>query len=241
MPTTPARPTYPERVYDALEPLAGALVLDGGAGTGIATRALLRRGARVVPFDIGRADPAEGSCPHARAPCRRRRRSGLAVPRLVRRSGVLRGVVALARAHRRCGEVARVLRDGGRWAGWWSHPRADGDEWFDRYWNAVEAACRWTIRSQRDTDWSDGVRQSGRFVVGDRITVPWVREVSVDTWLADERSKSYIEALSGPSRTKLLGELERIVCREFPGGQMRVHYETWLWTATKPETHLEPA
>jgi hypothetical protein len=49
------RPGYPEAVYDALEPLAEALVLEGGAGTGIATRALLERGARVVSFDVGRS------------------------------------------------------------------------------------------------------------------------------------------------------------------------------------------
>ncbi|HEX4777867.1 MAG TPA: methyltransferase domain-containing protein, partial [Acidimicrobiia bacterium] len=48
-----ARPSYPDAVYDALEPLAGSLVLEGGAGTGIATRALLSRAARVVPFDVG--------------------------------------------------------------------------------------------------------------------------------------------------------------------------------------------
>jgi 16S rRNA A1518/A1519 N6-dimethyltransferase RsmA/KsgA/DIM1 with predicted DNA glycosylase/AP lyase activity len=46
------RPGYPAGVYDALGPLAGAVVLEGGAGTGIATRALLDRGAHVVPFDL---------------------------------------------------------------------------------------------------------------------------------------------------------------------------------------------
>ena len=46
------RPSYPDGVYDGLEPLAGRLVFEGGAGTGIATRALLQRGARVVPFDV---------------------------------------------------------------------------------------------------------------------------------------------------------------------------------------------
>jgi ubiquinone/menaquinone biosynthesis C-methylase UbiE len=52
-----ARPSYPDGLYQALEdvtgPLAGQLVLDGGAGTGIATRQLARRGARTVALDIG--------------------------------------------------------------------------------------------------------------------------------------------------------------------------------------------
>jgi protein-L-isoaspartate O-methyltransferase len=47
------RPNYPEPVFDALDPLEGKRVLEGGAGTGIATAALLRRGARVVTFDVG--------------------------------------------------------------------------------------------------------------------------------------------------------------------------------------------
>lgn len=46
------RPGYPDALFDALEPLDGELVLEGGAGTGIATRSLLRRGARVFPFDV---------------------------------------------------------------------------------------------------------------------------------------------------------------------------------------------
>ena len=52
-----ARPEYPEAVYDALEAATGPLrwrtVFDGGAGTGIASRALAARGAHVVAFDIG--------------------------------------------------------------------------------------------------------------------------------------------------------------------------------------------
>jgi ubiquinone/menaquinone biosynthesis C-methylase UbiE len=52
-----ARPSYPSALFDQLEeragPLAGRLVLDWGAGTGIASRQLAARGARVVSLDIG--------------------------------------------------------------------------------------------------------------------------------------------------------------------------------------------
>src|ERR1039458_8862250 len=51
------RPGYPDGLYTALEdttgPLSGALVLDAGAGTGIATRQLTARGARAIALDIG--------------------------------------------------------------------------------------------------------------------------------------------------------------------------------------------
>src|SRR5215207_7044019 len=48
-----ARPGYPPRVYEALGALEGLTVLDVGAGTGIATRELLLRGASVVAIDAG--------------------------------------------------------------------------------------------------------------------------------------------------------------------------------------------
>ena len=49
------RPAHPAALYDALEPLRGRLVVEGGCGTGISTRALIDRGAIVYPFDIGPA------------------------------------------------------------------------------------------------------------------------------------------------------------------------------------------
>jgi 2-polyprenyl-3-methyl-5-hydroxy-6-metoxy-1,4-benzoquinol methylase len=49
-----ARASYPDEVFDALGPLEGLRVLDVGAGTGIATRALIARHANVVAIDSGR-------------------------------------------------------------------------------------------------------------------------------------------------------------------------------------------
>lgn len=49
-----ARPSYPSGVFDALGALTGVRVLDIGAGTGIATRQLLDRGAKVIAVDRGR-------------------------------------------------------------------------------------------------------------------------------------------------------------------------------------------
>ena len=49
-----ARPSYPDEVLDALGPLEGVRVLDVGAGTGLATRALIARQAKVVAVDSGR-------------------------------------------------------------------------------------------------------------------------------------------------------------------------------------------
>ncbi|GFE15966.1 hypothetical protein Sgleb_40130 [Streptomyces glebosus] len=59
-----ARPGYPPALFDAIEelagqPLAGARVLDVGAGTGIATQLLAERGARVTAVEPGAAMAAE--------------------------------------------------------------------------------------------------------------------------------------------------------------------------------------
>jgi SAM-dependent methyltransferase len=224
------RAAYPAALYDVLEPLEGLVVLEGGAGTGIATRALAARGAHLVPFDIGAA----------------------VLQRAVLRAPGLPAVVADGAAmpfkdacadmlcfaqswhwvdeRRRCAEAARVLRPGGRWAGWWSHARADGESWFDTYWTIVEAACD-AHRDQRDIDWGDGLETSGLFVVGPRVTVPWVRRTSVDVWLTDERSRSYIAALPHHVRERVLRALEAVLRQRFPDGGMDVRYETWLWTA----------
>src|SRR6266496_2273830 len=87
-------------------------------------------------------------------------------------------------------EMARLLAPAGRWAGWWNHPRADGEPWFESYWDLLE---RRTVaqRAHRDVDWGATIERE-LFDEPTFVSVPWVREVSIETWLVDERSHSYI-------------------------------------------------
>ena len=135
-------------------------------------------------------------------------------------------------ADRRAGEAARVLRTGGRWAAWWSHARADGERWFEAWWEAVEALTV-ARRTERDTDWGADLEASGFFDVSGRMRFPWLREVTVEQWLNDDRSKSYIANLPEPNRTALLTTIEQIIRGAFPGERMNVPYETLLWIASK--------
>ncbi len=226
-----ARPSYPDDVYDALGPLRGLLVLEGGAGTGIATRALASRGARVVAYEIGVAMLARAV---ARSP-------GLPAvvadgARLPFRDGCA-DLICFAQswhwlaAEQRRSEVARVLQPGGRWAAWWSHATADGETWFDATWDLIEGVCPPVHRSQRDTDWGAELRASGSFDVGDRIDVPWVREVSVDAWIQDLSSHSFVMALREDARSSLLDAIRDAAARAFPDGSMRIPHETRLWIA----------
>ncbi len=227
-----ARPSYPEGVYDALGDLAGLTVLDVGAGTGIATRQLLERGARVVAIDPGRTVLARAvthvpGLPAAVA-------DGAVLPVCAESSDL----ACFAQSWHwldeaaRVQEVHRVLRPRGRWAGWWSHARADEEDWFDDYWSTIEATCPGTHRNQRDIDWGATVDLPTMFVA-DRVVVPWTRTTSTDSWLTDQASHSYVAALEDGKRKALLTQLREVVELEFPSGTMAVRYETWLWIATK--------
>jgi SAM-dependent methyltransferase len=226
------RPGYPDSLFDAFEPLEGLRVLEGGAGTGIASNVLLERGARLVAFDIGIGVlyRAKRSMPALRCIVA----DGASLPF----SDGCADLLCFAQSwhwldeKRRVTEAARVLRPGGRWAAWWSHARADLEPWFESYWGAVESATvarRW----ERDTDWGQGMRDPALFDVSERVTCSWIRDATVEQWLAQERSNSYIASLPEPDRLAILSRIEQTVRTRFPDGQMQVPYETWLWIATK--------
>lgn len=224
-----ARPGYPEALFDALGPLEGALVVEGGCGTGIATRRLIERGARVVGVEVG--------------------------PKMLRRAierspGLLalQGDAARLPIFEHCAdllcfaqswhwvdervrvqEAHRVLHPGGRWTAWWSHARDDGEPWFDAYWDTIEQACPGTLRCQRDINWAEDLAQSGLFSVEGPNVFPWVREVEIEAWLTDHRSQSNIATLDEVEQVRLLAHLRALLQQQFPDGIARVRYETRLW------------
>jgi SAM-dependent methyltransferase len=230
------RPSYPDSVFAAIErhagPLAGATVIEGGAGTGIASRQLRARGARVVAVDLSEAMLRQGQVPAA----------GPAAiadgARLPLRDGCA-ALVAYAQAWHwldaaaASAEVARVLRPGGAWAAWWSYPRADGEAWFDRYQDLIEAACPVYRRSRRDVDWGATLDAAGGFAAPVRFVRPWRRPATVEGWLTDEQSHSYVAGLDPPARDALVAELRALLDEAFPDGRMAVAYETWLWIARR--------
>jgi ubiquinone/menaquinone biosynthesis C-methylase UbiE len=239
-----ARPSYPDGVYDSLEraagPLAGQVAVDCGAGTGIATRQLAARGARTISLDIGERmlrralARSPGSC-FLLADCS-------AIP--------LRACSADLTCFgqswhwmdpdRAPGEVARVLRPGGHWAAWWSHPAADGESWFDTYQDVMESACVEYYRAARRADadaaedWdSESIARSGEFEQGTRSVVPWTRALGTLEWITEERSKSYVAALPAADREQLLVRVAGILAERFPGGRMNVPYRTAIWIARR--------
>ncbi len=224
------RPSYPDGVFEALGDLRGLRVADIGAGTGIATRQLLERGADVVAIDAGAAVLAQAA----------RRTENL-------KAGVADGarlplrdasfdLVCFAQSWHwldpatRVDEVRRVLGRGGRLAAWWSHAAIQTGGWFDSYWTAIERACPGTHRSQAETDWGP------TFVPLSAVTgtVPWVREVSVHDWITDQSSHSYVATMDEAPRRALLTELRTICATAFSAGTMQIPFITRLWIATSP-------
>jgi SAM-dependent methyltransferase len=233
-----ARPSYPDGVFaaiaDAAGPLAGKLVLDGGAGTGISTRQLAERGARTVALDIGEQMLR-------RAQARSPRSSfviadGNAPP--LRDASV--DLVCFAQSWHwfasepAAREIARVLRPGGYWAAWWNMEWADGEAWFDAYQSLLESACPGYNRRHRDSRWADeSIDAAGLFEPSTGAEVPWTWTLSVSRWLAYERSKSYVGGLPAAHRDALLSRIGEIATGRFPDGQMSVPYRTRLRMARR--------
>jgi SAM-dependent methyltransferase len=238
-----ARPSYPPAVFDELErrtgPLRDRLVLDFGAGTGIASRQLASRGATVVSLDIGEQMLRRARARSPQVPC------VLADGHRMPVRDAAADLVTFAQAWHwfdgplATAEVARVLRPGGYWAAWWNRASAAGEPWFDRYEDLLEAACPgYTWRRQLDTqlepDWSGAsVRALGPVEPAGTVVLPWIRHVSATDWLTDERSHSYVIALEPAVRDSLLGEVAAIIAAHVPDGQLAVQYQTTLILARK--------
>jgi SAM-dependent methyltransferase len=234
-----ARPTYPESVFVTLEAEAelrpGSLVVEGGAGTGIATEQLERRGAVVIAFDLGELMMREAT-----------ERMGLrtAVVADGNHVPIRTGVADLCcfaqswhwlDARAASAEVARILRSGGAWAAWWSHPRADGEPWFEEYQRYLEQRFFPYDRRQRDIDWGATVVGNHGLRIVHEVRLPWQRHLTLDDWIADESTKSYFAALSDDDRQRHLEQLRGLLRRHLGDDSMEVLYDTWLWIARKAD------
>jgi SAM-dependent methyltransferase len=233
------RPSYPPQLFDALEsalgqPLLRADVLDVGAGTGIAARALAGRGSYVVAVDPG---PKVLAVLRSRSTSRVRPvvGDGNALPV---RDGRFDLVTYGQSWHwtdpaRSLPEAARVLHDRGVLACFWNLLQADGQDWWERFATACEARAPGYDRRQRDIDWGAAIEASGLWRWVRQVEIPWTREVPVDDFVADYSSHSYVADLSDADRAAVLGDLRDDLHSRYADGTAALPYVTRTWVARK--------
>jgi SAM-dependent methyltransferase len=215
------RPDYPAELYDAIERVAGAVsgedVVDLAAGTGLQTRELLRRGARVVAVDPDLAM------------LRRLRSTVTGVPvvagageRIPLRDNTADLVVVATAWHwmhaaEAVAEVRRVLRPGGHLALWWANNRwGDGIDWeaaqsevLER-WDRVRGSVPLTIDGVGPRDAAADLRERGVPVMLE-TEFTWTREVTRDQHLRVLATHSNNLVLSEAERRELLAEIEAVL------------------------------
>ena len=225
-----ARPSYPDSLFDALPPLAGRDVVDVGAGTGIASRGLLARGARVVAVDLG---PGMLARARARTPDLR---AVAAVAEHIPRRAACADLVTFAQAWHwvdvdvAAREAVRVLRPGGALAVWWNDVAADGLPWFEAQQERLEHMSPGYTRGYRSLDYGEGLRNTGLFTDVVLRTLSWERTLDLalyERWL---RSKSYVAAL-GARLEEFLDAERASLAAAFPSGVVREPFTVRLWIA----------
>ncbi|GAA2129421.1 class I SAM-dependent methyltransferase [Kitasatospora kazusensis] len=229
-----ARPSYPDRLFDEIErlagrPLKGADVLDVGAGTGIATRLLAGRGARVTAVE---PSPGMAAQLHAVSP---------GIP-LVKGSGddlpfhdATADLITYAQAfhwtdqRRSIPEAMRVLRPGGSLALWWNVKDRE-TAWVaaqeDRFAAALPSYHYYGAANAIVDELSPYGLALGT------ATLRWERTVTVESAITDLRSKSYFAVVPAEQRERVLADERAALLAEFPDGRLVEPYRLELTVAT---------
>jgi SAM-dependent methyltransferase len=233
------RPDYPSQLFDALEsamgqPLLRARVLDVGAGTGIATRALAGRGADVVAVDPG---PVVLGVLRSRSTSRVLPvvADGNALPL---RDGAFDLVTFGQSFHwtdpARSGPgAARVLHDRGVLALFWNQMLVGEAAWWQRFVAESERLSPLAHGKHDDIDWGAEVERPRLFRWVRKVEIPWVRQLPVNDLVHDYSSHSYVAALAPGDRAALLDGLRSGLRSAYPDGTARLPYSTVAWVARR--------
>ncbi len=230
-----ARPSYPAALFSSLaeltRPLAGARIVEVGAGTGIATRALRAQGAAVLPVD------------HSAAMLVRLQQRGSQFPTAVRADAhalpVRTGwadLVCYAQAWhwtdpaRATSEAARVLRPGGALAVWWNLVQPAGIDWLARQHLRLAAAKPdWGWGKHHDRPWVAEFESLGWTVQASISS--WSRSLSIADYLLWMRSKSYVAAIGGQRLEAFIAAEQASLEEAFPGGVVQEPFAAELYVA----------
>ena len=237
-----ARPTYPAEIFQAIEdlsgrPLAGSLVADVGAGTGISSRQLRDRGASVTAIELSlpMLRQLAADSPGVRAV----QGSANALPL---RDGSV-DFVTFAQAWHwvdpelAVPEVLRVLKPGGALACFWNSPVADAP-WRMGYNDRIRDLIG------GDPDYgnrSTGFDKSPEIDLGSRTDLevlvfqaPWIRRIPVEQRLTNVTSRSYMSTVALERLAAFLAQERAVLLKAFPDGIVEEEYTTWLGVVRAP-------
>lgn len=234
-----ARPSYPPALLDAVEdlagrPLAGARVVDVGAGTGISSAVLRVRGARVVGVEPGEGMAAEFHRGLPEVPVVRG--DGNALPF----ADDSADFVTYAQSwhwtdpERAVPEALRVLRPGGALALWWNTTAPDVP-WSERQRERIQHHLGFDAIGGRAGE----APRAAIEALDEPLdlaarSVAWSRHVPVDTHLANIGSHSMFLVRDDDESAAFLAEERDRLLAEFPDGSVEECYVVELLVAVAP-------